>query len=72
LINALTTDNESEVRGKAASALGGIGSEKAVEPLKSALKDEGTFIGEKVKDRAFTALEQISRRIHKRIPLEPQ
>jgi hypothetical protein len=29
------------------------------------------FIVEKVKDMAFAALEQISRRIHKRIPLEP-
>ncbi|NAS88416.1 hypothetical protein C4E24_01545 [ANME-1 cluster archaeon AG-394-G21] len=72
LITALSTDKESSVRGNAAYALGEIGSEKAVEPLKSALKDEGTFIGEKVKDIAFAALEQISRRIHKRIPLEPQ
>jgi HEAT repeat protein len=63
LITALSTDKASFVRMSAASALGGIGSEKAVDPLKSALKDEGTFIVTKVKDRAFTALEQISRRI---------
>jgi len=71
LINDLA-DKESDVRGSAASALGRIGSEKAVEPLKSALKDESAWMGEKVRDRAFTAIEQISRRIHKRIPLEPQ
>ncbi|MBE9592333.1 MAG: hypothetical protein IMF19_02525, partial [Proteobacteria bacterium] len=62
----------SDVRGSAADALGGIGSEKAVEPLKSALKDERGWIGDKVKDRAFAALEQNSRRIHKRILREPQ
>jgi HEAT repeat protein len=72
LIAALSSDKDSGVRMRAASALGGIGGEKVVEPLKSALKDEGTFIVEKVKDRAFTALEQISRRIHKRILREPQ
>ncbi|NOR18327.1 NACHT domain-containing protein, partial [candidate division WOR-3 bacterium] len=72
LITALSSAKEGDVRVSAADALGGIGSEKAVVPLKSALKDEGTFNVEKVKDRAFTALEQISRRIHKRIPLEPR
>jgi HEAT repeat protein len=72
LISALSSDKESDVRGSAASALGVLGSEKAVEPLKSALKDEGMSMGEKGKDRAFIALEQISRRIHKRIPLEPR
>ena len=56
----------------AADALGGIGSEKAVEALKKALKDEGTFLRNKVKDAAFTALERISRRMQKRILLEPQ
>jgi HEAT repeat protein len=72
LITALSSDKDSFVRVRAADALGGIGSEKAVEPLKSALKDEGECIGEKIKDRAFTSLEEISQRIHKRIPLEPQ
>ena len=72
LIAALSSDKEIFVRGEAADALGGIGSEKVVEPLKSALKDESAWIGEKVKDGAFTAIEQISRRIHKRIPLAPQ
>jgi energy-coupling factor transporter ATP-binding protein EcfA2 len=70
LINDLAA-KQSNVRGRAASALGRIGSEKAVEPLKSALKDESAWMREKVKDRAFTALEEISKRIHKRIPLEP-
>jgi HEAT repeat protein len=72
LISALSPDKDRSVRWRAASALGRIGSEKVVEPLKSALKDEGECIGEKIKDIAFTALEQISRRIHKRIPLEPR
>jgi HEAT repeat protein/energy-coupling factor transporter ATP-binding protein EcfA2 len=72
LITALSLDKESFVRGSTTSALGVLGSEKAVEPLKSALKDEGKYIGEKVKDIAFAALEQISRRNHKRIPLEPR
>ena len=71
LINDLAA-KESDVRGRAADALGVLGSEKAVEHLKSALKDEGAIIGEEVKDSAFTALEQISRRIHKRILREPQ
>jgi HEAT repeat protein len=52
--------------------LGSIGDIKAIEPLKNALKDEGEFRENTVKDRAFTALEQISQRIHKRIPLEPR
>jgi HEAT repeat protein/energy-coupling factor transporter ATP-binding protein EcfA2 len=72
LITALSSDKDSYVRGRAADALGEIGSEKAVEPLKSALKDESAWMGEKVKDGAFTALEKISRRIHKRILREPQ
>jgi HEAT repeat protein len=71
LITALSTDKESEVRGKAAEFLGRIGDNRAIEPLKKALEDEGAIIGGKVKDVAFTALEEISRRIHKRIPLEP-
>jgi HEAT repeat protein/SpoVK/Ycf46/Vps4 family AAA+-type ATPase len=72
LITALITAKGSYVRWSAAYALGGIGSEKAVEPLKSALKDESEWLVEKVKDGAFAALEQISRRIHKRILREPQ
>jgi hypothetical protein len=72
LITALSSDKESSVRWSAADALGRIGSEKAFEPLKSALKDESAWIVEKVKDTAFTALEEISRRIHKRILREPQ
>jgi HEAT repeat protein len=72
LITALSTDKESEVREKAAESLGRIGDNQAIEPLKKALEDEGEFRGNTVKDSAFTALEQISRRIHKRIPLEPE
>ena len=71
LITALTTDEESEVRGSAADALGSIGDNRAVEPLKKALKDESGVFGEKGKDKAFTSLEKISRRVHERIPREP-
>jgi len=67
LIKALTTDKESGVREGAAYALGRIGSERAIEPLKNALKDRGQWIGDRVKDTAFTSLEKISRRIKKRI-----
>ncbi|PWI46243.1 hypothetical protein CEE45_17805, partial [Candidatus Heimdallarchaeota archaeon B3_Heim] len=70
LMRALTTDKESRVRWRAAFALGSIGSEKAVEPLKRALKDENkSFLG-KVNDRAFSSLEEISKRIKKRIALD--
>ncbi len=72
LIEALSTDEESDVRGRAAKALGNVGSEKAIPPLKNALEDEGEwFLESKVKDTAFTSLEKISRRIKKRIALEP-
>jgi hypothetical protein len=67
LITALRTDKEIDVRERAATALGEIGDKRAIEPLKEALQDEGEFIGEKVKDRAFTALEHISRRTQERI-----
>ncbi|MBM3334025.1 HEAT repeat domain-containing protein, partial [Candidatus Sumerlaeota bacterium] len=67
LINALTTDKESYVRWRAAYALGSIGSEKAIEPLKAALRDEGRWAGEKVKDAAFASLEKISRKVGRRI-----
>lgn len=70
LIKELKT-KESYVRGRAAEALGRIGSEKAIEPLKSALKDGGKWLRRKVKDRAFASLERISRRIKKRIPIDP-
>jgi hypothetical protein len=65
------TDKESDVRGSAADALGRIGSEKAIKPLKKALKDKGEGVFEKVKDVAFASLEKISRRIKKRITIEP-
>ena len=58
------------VRWSAASVLGNIGSEKAIEPLKLALKDKSEWLGDKVQDVAFYALEKISRRIQKRIPLD--
>jgi HEAT repeat protein len=72
LITALSKDKERLVRWRAASALGVLGSEKAVDPLISALSSDKESDVREVKDRAFTALEQISRRIHKRIPLDPR
>ena len=71
LIEALTADKDDRVRWKAAEALGNIGDPRAVEPLKSALKDQGEWIEEKVKDEAFASLEEISRRIKMRITMEP-
>ena len=54
-------DQSSHVRRSAVSALGEIGSEKAVDPLTQALKDEGESLFGKVKDRAFDSLEKISK-----------
>jgi HEAT repeat protein len=70
LIEALTTDKDDRVRWNAAKALVNIGDIRAVEPLKRALKDEGEWFEEKVKDKAFTSLEEISRRIKMRITIE--
>jgi HEAT repeat protein len=70
LINSLSTDKESTVRVRAAYALGNIGSEKAIKSLEKSLKDEETWARGKVKDAAFTALENISRRTGKRITLD--
>jgi len=67
LIQALVTDEDSDVRWRAAYALGLIKSERTVEPLKNALKDEGEHIRGKVKDVAFDSLEKISKRTKKRI-----
>jgi HEAT repeat protein len=69
LFQALNNDKDSDVRGSAAEALGKIGDDTAIQPLKDALEDEevtkyGTV---KVKDKAFEALEKISRRTGKRI-----
>ena len=71
LIEALSTDKDDRVRWKAAEALGNIDNPRAVEPLKSALKDQGEWIGEKVKNKAYTSLETISRRAKMRITIEP-
>ena len=70
LIKVLTTDKESYVRWRAAHALGKMGDNRAIEPLKEALKDEGEWIIGKVKDRAFAALETISRKTHQRITIQ--
>ena len=72
LINALNTDTSGVVRGIAAESLGMIGDNRVIEPLKKALEDEGESLEDKVKDSAFPALEQISRRIHVRILIEPR
>ena len=58
----LLIDKDSGVRWWGANVIGQIGGEKAVEPLKNALKDEGEYIAWKVKDRAFDSLEKISKK----------
>ncbi len=67
LIQSLTFDKDSYVRYRAAEVLGSIGNVMTIQPLKTALKDEGNYHGWKVKDKAFEALEKISRRLKVRI-----
>jgi HEAT repeat protein len=67
LTHALTLDKDSYVRFRAAEVLGGIGDAMTIPPLKAALVDEGNYYGWKVKDKAFEALENISRRLQVRI-----
>lgn len=67
LIQALTLDKDSYVRYRAAEVLGSIGNVITIQPLKSALQDEGSYYGWRVKDKAFEALEKISKRFHVRI-----
>jgi HEAT repeat protein len=67
LIQVLTFDKDSYVRYRAAEVLGSIGNITTIEPLKTALKDDGSYYGWKVKDKAFEALEKISRRLRVRI-----
>ncbi len=67
LVQVLNHDKDAYVRYRAADVLGGIGDAKAIEPLKNALKDEGSYYGWRVKDKAFEALDQISRRLQVRI-----
>ncbi|UCH95557.1 MAG: HEAT repeat domain-containing protein [Candidatus Aminicenantes bacterium] len=67
LIQVLSIDKESSVRGCAAEALGTIGNDTAIQPLKKALKDEGYYYENKVKDAAFEALDKIGRRLGARI-----
>ncbi|MDQ1350505.1 MAG: hypothetical protein QG657_807 [Acidobacteriota bacterium] len=67
LIQALTMDKDTYVRYRAAEALGNTGNIMAIPPLKIAMTDEGSYYGWKVKDRAFEALEKISRRLRVKI-----
>jgi HEAT repeat protein len=67
LTHALTLDKDSYVRFRAAEVLGGIGDAMTIPPLKTALADDGNYYGWKVKDKAFEALEKISRRLQVRI-----
>ncbi len=67
LIQVLTFDKDSYVRYRAAEVLGSIGNIMSIEPLKTALKDDGNYYGWKVKDKAFEALEKISRRLQVKI-----
>lgn len=65
----MNTDVDRDVRWRAAEAPGKIGNETAIKPLKKALDDEdtGIYFRIKVKDKAFEALEKISKRIGVRI-----
>ncbi|NIM14196.1 MAG: NACHT domain-containing protein [Candidatus Aminicenantes bacterium] len=67
LLKALRSDEDFFVRWRAAEALGKIGDDTAIQPLEEALEDDGEYAGMKVKDKAFEALEKISRRTGKRI-----
>ncbi len=67
LTHALTLDKDSYVRFRAAEVLGSIGDAMTIPPLKAALADDGNYYGWKVKDKAFEALEKISRRLQVRI-----
>jgi HEAT repeat protein/GTPase SAR1 family protein len=67
LTHALTLDDDSYVRFRAAEVLGGIGDAMTIPHLKAALEDDGNYYGWKVKDKAFEALEKISRRLQVRI-----
>lgn len=67
LIRALLSDKDSYVRYRAAEVLGSIGDVATISPLKTALKDDGSYYGWKVKDKAFEALEKICRRLQVRI-----
>jgi HEAT repeat protein len=70
LIQALSFDKDSYVRYRAAEVLGTIGNSLTIQPLKTALNDEGNYYGWKVKDKAFEALEKISRRLQMNISLD--
>jgi len=73
LIKAITFDKDSDVRVMALVALAKIGGKNAIKAIKNSLKDRGESWGvkgkgkEKVKDIAFISLEEISKRIQKRI-----
>jgi HEAT repeat protein len=67
LIQAITLDKDAYVRYRAAEVLGHIGNIMAIPPLQTALKDEGSYYGWRVKDKAFESLEKISRRLGVRI-----
>ncbi len=67
LVQALMFDKDNYVRYRAAEILGSVGNHLSIQPLRSALKDEGSYYGWRVKDMAFEALEKISRRLHVRI-----
>jgi HEAT repeat protein/energy-coupling factor transporter ATP-binding protein EcfA2 len=67
LIQVLILDADPYVRYRSAEVLGKIGDVMTVSPLKLALEDDGSYYGWKVKDKAFEALENLSRRLDIRI-----
>ena len=58
LLESLVADKDLGVRNSCAKALGKIGDESAVAPLKKALKDENEY----VRNAAFEALEAVDSR----------
>jgi hypothetical protein len=67
LLKSLTSDKDGEVRGSSAATLGKTGNETAIPLLKQALEDEEDAVIYEVKNDAFEALHQISRRLGVRI-----
>jgi HEAT repeat protein len=67
LTQTLLADQDPYVRYRAAEALGHVGNAMTIPSLKEALKDDGHYYGWKVKDKAFEALETISKRLQVKI-----
>ncbi|MCP4155340.1 MAG: hypothetical protein GY757_46875 [bacterium] len=67
LIFTLNMEKNPYSRYRAAEVLGEFGDLSTIPPLKTALEDDGKYHGWKVKDKAFEALEKISRRLQMKL-----